>query len=459
MRGMPTVDESKPIWQTMGVFLIPLVLSSILQSAGATLNSIFLGRMIGVGALAVVSSVFPIVFFLISFLIGIGSGSSVLIGQAKGAGDLARMKAIAGTTLALSLALGIVVAIVGSLATESILTALGTPHDILAAATSYARILFIMFPILFVYLSYTTFIRGTGDSATPFYFLVVSTVISFIVTPALIQGWLGLPRLGINSAAYAGIVAYVVALAALVVYLRLRRHPLAFDREVAVHFTFNWPILKAVVRIGLPTGLQLVLVSLSEIAVIAFVNQFGSRATAAYGAVNQVVSYVQFPAISVGIAASIFGAQAIGAKRLDRLRGIVRSAIALNYITMVVLIAIVYAFSWVVLGLFITDASTLDIAHSLLMITLWSYAIFGNSAVISGIMRSSGTVLWPTLISLVAIWGVEVPVAYLLSRGPLGLNGIWYAYPIAFLCSLTGNFIYYHYFWLREKISALLPSS
>ena len=452
---MVALDDSKPIWQSLGVFLIPLMLSNILQSIGGTLNSIFLGRLIGVGALAAVSSLFPIVFFLISFFVGIGSGSSVLIGQAKGAGDLGRMKAIAGTTLALSLIVGTVVAIVGVLATGPILAAVGTPSDILAAATGYAHIMFLSFPLLFVYLSYTSFIRGSGDSTTPFYSLIVSTIVGFFVTPALILGWLGLPRLGVNSAAYAGIISTLLTLVAMLLYLRARKHPLAFDREVASNFKLQWPILKNVVRIGVPTGMQFVIVSLSEIAVISFVNHYGSRATAAYGAVNQVVSFVQFPAISIGIAASIFGAQSIGAKRFDRLRGIVRSAIVLNYLVSGAIVAIVYACSWLVLGLFITDLTTLDIAHGLLSITLWSYAIVGNTSVIAGIMRSSGTVLWPTIISLIAIWGIEVPVAYAFSRGPLGLSGIWYAYPIAFICSLAGNLAYYKFFWLRSKVSAL----
>ena len=93
----------------------------------------------------------------------------------------------------------------------------------------------------------------------------------------------------------------------------------------------DWGILLSVVKIGVPTGMQVMMVSLAEIAVITFVNHFGSSATAAYGAVNQVVGYVQFPAISIGIAASIFGAQCIGARREDKLGSVIRSAVGLNY--------------------------------------------------------------------------------------------------------------------------------
>ena len=217
----------------------------------------------------------------------------------------------------------------------------------------------------------------------------------------------------------------------------------------------DWPTVKTIVRIGIPTGVQLVMVSLSEIAVISFVNHFGSRATAAYGAVNQIVSYVQFPAISIGIASSIFGAQAIGGRRLDRLGPIARSAVGLNYAIGGVLIAICYAFSWPLLGLFLTDQPTLSIARQLLMITLWSYLIFGNNAVLSGIMRSSGAVLWPTLLAIVSIWGVEVPAAYFLMQR-VGLDGIWIAYPIAFVANLCFQSTYYFGFWKKRQIKALI---
>ena len=101
------LDDSRPIWQAMLVFLVPLMISNVLQSASATLNSIYLGRLIGVGALAAASAFFPIVFFMISFFIGIASGSSVLIGQAYGAHNEERLKAVAGTTLTLSIGAGV----------------------------------------------------------------------------------------------------------------------------------------------------------------------------------------------------------------------------------------------------------------------------------------------------------------------------------------------------------------
>ena len=304
--------------------------------------------------------------------------------------------------------------------------------------------------ILFLYLIYTTLIRGTGDSTTPFYFLIVSTVLGIGFTPVFIRGWLGMPQLGVMSAALAMIVANVIALIAMMIYLKRKGNPLAIDWEIIRDTKFDPKIALTIIKIGLPTGLQVIMVSLAEIAVLSFVNHFGSHATAAYGAVNQVVGYVQFPAISIGIAGSIFASQCIGAQRNDKLASVIHSAVGLSYAVVGVLVALCYLFAWNILGWFLTDADTLNKAHGLLMITLWSYLLFGNSAALSGIMRASGAVLWPTINGIVAIWAVEVPVAYILMQHN-GLNGIWVGYPVSFAVVLTLQFTYYTFFWKKRS--------
>lgn len=452
--GVNIFDESKPMWQLLVVFVIPLMLSNIMQSASQTFNNVFVGRMLGVDALAGVSSVFPVIFLLFSFLIGIASGSTVLIGQAYGAGDQHRVKKVAGTVLGATLGFGIIVGILGPLIAPWMLVALGTPSNILADADAYAKIVFLISPIIFPYIAYTTFLRGTGDSTTPFYFLIISTLLSLILTPALIRGWFGLPQMGIVAAAVANLISNAVAFAALIAWLARLRHALRFDAEMARDMLVDWKVLWAVLRIGVPTGIQVIMVSLAEIAVISFVNRFGSNATAAYGAVNQVIAYVQFPAISMSIGASIFGAQCIGARREDMLGKVVRSAVTLNYAIVGSFVVVCYLFAWLILGWFIIDPKTLEIAHSLLMITLWSYLLFGNSAVISGVIRSSGTVLVPTLNGIFAIWGVEVPAAYLLMHF-YGLNGVWMGYPISFAVVLCLQYVYYTFFWKKRTHARL----
>lgn len=453
--GFNVLDESRPMWRVMLVFLVPLMLSNILQSGASTASSIWIGRLIGTQALASISAVFPIIFLLVSFLIGIASGSTVLIGQAYGAGDHHKVKKVAGTVLGAALYLGIIVAIIGSLGSPFILSALATPANILAQADAYARALFLTMPVLFTYIVFTTFLRGTGDTTTPFRALIVSTVLTIVVTPFFIIGWFGIPKLGVVSGAVAGLIANGAGFAWLLWHLNRSNNPLKFDREMLSDMGLDWKILMTVIRIGVPTGVQVIMVSLAELAVISFVNRFGSDATAAYGAVNQVVSYVQFPAISIGISASIFAAQCIGARRQDKLGSVIRSAVGLSYAIALAIISIVYIFSWNILGWFIISEHTLRIAHELLAITLWSYAVFGNSAVLSGIMRGSGTVLWPTTIGVFAIWGVELPAAWFLMHR-FGLDGIWMAYPIAFTAALCLQFCYYTLVWKRKTHERLV---
>lgn len=439
----------------MAIFLVPLVLGNVLQSASQTISSIYIGRLIGVDGLAAISSFFPVLFLLISFLIGLSTGATVLIGQAYGAREFHKLKQVSGTTLSTAFILGVIIAIIGALFTRQTLQLLGTPANILNDAEAYARVIFFVVPLIYVFFAYITFMRGTGDANTPFIFIILTTAIGLVVTPALIRGWFGLPQLGVVSAAVSALVATTLGLVLLVIYLRVKHHPLAFDAETIHDLKINWPIFVQIVRIGIPTGIQLITVSLSELAVISFVNHFGSNATAAYGAVNQIVSYVQFPAISIGIAASIFGAQAIGANREDLLRRVVHASVGLNYVVGGILIALCYIFKREIVGLFLTNPDTLNIAVQLLNITLWSYLIFGNSAILSGIMRASGTVLWPMINGIVAIWLVEVPTAYILSHR-IGLEGIWIGYPAAFITALALQSAYYFFVWQRRRHTRLI---
>lgn len=447
--------DTRPMWQTLALFLVPLMLSNVLQAAGQTFNSIFVGRMLGVNALAAMSAFFPVFFLLFSFLIGLSSGSTVLIGQTYGARDFHKMKQVTGVTLFMGLALGIAALVVGLIFTDRLLMLLGTPANIMADTIAYSRVILLASPVLFVYLIYTTMIRGTGDSTTPFYFLILTTVISVALTPVFIRGWLGMPQLGVVAAALAMIIANFIGLLAMFVYLARKRSPLALDWEIVRDLKFDPKIAMQIVKIGIPTGLQVIMVSLAEIAVLSFVNRFGSHATAAYGAVNQVVGYVQFPAISIGIAGSIFASQCIGAQRNDKLKSVIYSAVGLQYAIVGALIALCYLFAWSILGWFITDPQTLSMAHGLLMITLWGYLLFGNSAVISGIMRASGAVFWPTLNGIFAIWAIEVPVAYVLMN-KIGLSGIWIGYPVAFVVVLSLQFAYYTFFWKTRTHTRLV---
>jgi len=452
--GINVFDESRPMWQKMLLFLIPMLLTNVLQSGSQLASTIYVGRLIGVSALGAMSIIAPIFILLIALPFGLASGSSVMIGQAFGARDMPRVKKVAGTTLGASLGLGVLIGLIGYFGTPGLLHIFGTPVSLVPMADAYARIIFLACPVFFPYLAYTTSLRGTADAQTPFYFLIFSTVLALLLVPVGILGWFGVPALGITGAALGGMLAQAIAFVALIFYLRAKDHPLKFDSEMARDMLVDTKLLWQVVRIGVPTSIQIMSVGLAEAVLVSFVNRYGASAAAAYGAVNQIVGYVQFPAMSVGIGASIFGAQCIGAKREDLLNSVVRSGVALNYAVAGFVIGLCYLFATQILGWFITDPATVVIAHGLLMITLWSYLLFGNSAVLSGVMRGSGTVLWPTINGIFAILCVEVPSAFLLMQH-YHLPGIWMGYPISFAVVLALQFQYYHRFW-KPRIHARL---
>lgn len=444
-----------PLWRTFLVFLAPMMLSNILQSLSGTINNVFLGQMLGVEALAAATVFFPIIFFFMAFVIGLGAGASVMIGQAFGKGDMERVRAVAGAALTLALMFGATIAVLGGLFAPQLMVALQTPPDILKDATGYARIMMISMPAFFIFLLYTSILRGVGDTVTPLWTLIVSTTIGLIVTPAFVAGWFGLPKLGVASAAVASLVSLVVALGWMAFHLRRLKHALAPNAALFRHFRLDPKILGTVFRIGVPTGFQMVIMALAEIVLLGLANSYGSDATAAYGAINQVLAYVQFPAMSIGIASSILGAQAIGAGRMHQLWEITRTGLMLNVFITGAGVIIVYLFSHSIIAAFITDPAVIELTNHLLQIVLWSSVVFGFAVVFSGIMRSSGTVLAPTAIGIFAIIAVEVPVAWFLSHA-IGVDGVWIGYPASFTAMFILQGAYYGLVWRKRTIRALV---
>ena len=437
-------------------FLIPLLLSNLLQSIGQVFGMIVVGHWLGVNALAAISAFFPLLFLLISFAIGIGSGSSILIGQAFGAKLEERLKSIVGTTLTFTFILGLILAIIGSIFSKDILIGIGTPENILNVSVHYARILFWSMPIMFLYIVYTTLMRGTGDSKTPFYFLVFSTILNVVLMPMLVFGWFGIPKLDLYGAAYATLISTILTFVTLLIYLYKKKHPLQLNAS-RKYLRMDIGLLKLLLKLGIPTSINMIFLSLSEIAVITFVNKYGSDATAAYGVANQLVSYVQMPALCISITVSIFAAQAIGASQFDRLKQVIRVGILFNYVLGGITVLLTYLLAKPILHLFLTNQNTISISYSLLMITLWSYVIIGHSYILTSTMRSSGTVLWPTILSILSIWGIEVPVAYFLSHyTTLGIKGIWIGYPAAFIVALGLQYLYYRLVWKKKRLTRLV---
>ncbi|WP_128928830.1 MATE family efflux transporter [Bradyrhizobium guangxiense] len=450
-----SMSAATPLWKTFLRFLAPLILSSALQSLFGTVSNVYLGQMIGVDALAAVSVFFPVMFFLFAFVLGLSTGATVLIGQAFGAGEHDKIKIVAGTTLAIGLLFSISVALVGGLFSRQLMMALATPADILDQTSAYARIMLLTMPLGFVFLLATAMIRGVGDTLTPLLALALSTVIGLVLTPVLIRGSFGLPAAGITSPVWAAAISNALTLIALALHLLWRKHALAPDATLLRQLRLNGAMLGKILGIGLPSAVGMVVMAIAELVLLGLVNGFGSDATAAYGAVNQVMGYTQFTAMSISIAVSILGAQAVGGGDRARLDGIVRTGLAFNLVLTGGLVALIHLAPRAILGLFITDAAVLDLANGLLDIALWSSVPFGLATVFSGAMRAAGVALTPMLLSIFAIVAIELPAAVILSR-TIGLQGVWAAYPIVFCAMFVLQMGYYLMVWRKRAIRRLV---
>jgi Na+-driven multidrug efflux pump len=259
----------------------------------------------------------------------------------------------------------------------------------------------------------------------------------------------------VASAAVSTLVAFALALAWMARRWLRASHPLAPNVELLCQIRFDLPTVQRMLRIGIPSSLQMFTAALAEIVLLGLVNGHGYNATAAYGAVNQVMSWIQLPAMSLGITATVLSAHAIGAGRNQRVLDIVRAGLWLNIVVTGAVVSIVYFMAPAVISLFLTDGPTASLAQDLLRTVAWSVVILGAANVVVGAMRASGTVLWPAMLGMVSILGVEVPFAYWL-HSRIGISGIWWAYTVGFGAMLLLQSMYFKWGWRRQRIERLV---
>ena len=248
--------------------------------------------------------------------------------------------------------------------------------------------------------------------------LILATGVALLCTPALIAGWTGLPRLDVLSPAVSTLLGFTLALGWLAWRWRRRGHPWRPMQPCCANCA-DLALTRSILKIGVPAALQMAMAA--EIALLGLVNRHGAQATAAYGAVTQLMSWLQLPAMSLGISATILAAHAIGAGRGHRLGAIARTGLMMNVAVTGLFVCAAYALAPYAIGLFLKDGAAAAQAGELLRIVAWSVVALGCASVLSGVMRASGTVL-PATLGVLAIVGVELPAAWLDAR--IGLSGI-----------------------------------
>ncbi len=453
----PAALTEGPIGRQLLLFSLPILAGNIAQSLNGSVNAVWIGRYLGEAALTAAANANSIMFFLIGSVFGIGMAATILIGQAMGRSDVAQARRVMGTSATFFIGISVLIAASGWWLARHLLAAMGTPAASLPLAEAYLRVIFLAMPLLYTFAFLSAALRGTGDSRTPFRFLLLSVVLDIGFNPLLLFGLGPFPKLGIAGAAWATLIAQAVSLTGLLLYLRHKRHVLWLGRRDARLFRLDLPILRALIVKGVPMGLQMVLISLAMIVMISLVNGYGTATSAAYGAALQLWAYLQMPAMAIGAACSSMAAQNVGAQRWDRVAATARKGVLFNFLLTGALIAPLILFDRWTLALFLPPHSAaLEIARHLNHIAVWSFLFFGVTFVISGVVRATGAVVPPLLILALSLWGIRVPFAQLL-QPQLGVDAVWWSFPTSATCAMLLSLAYYR--WGNWRTARMLAPS
>jgi putative MATE family efflux protein len=431
MKDLTTGNESKLILQ----FATPMLLGNVFQQLYNIVDSIVVGNFLGKEALAAVGASFPIIFTLISLIIGFAMGATIIIAQYFGSKQMQKVKLTIDTLYIVLFYASIVTTIVGIALTGPILRLIQLPEEIYPQARLYLIIYLSGLIFFFGFNGTSAILRGLGDSKTPLYFLIIATLANIVLDLLFVIVF----KWGIAGVAVATVISQGGAFFTALIYLD-RTHPvmkfslfgLKFDKEIF------WKS----VRIGLPSGLQQTFVSLGLLAITWIVNLFGVNVIAAYSIAMRIDSLASLPAMNFSAALSTFVGQNIGANKIERVKAGLMATLKMTTLISIFFSVIAILFSKYLMGLFTSDQEVIAIGVKYLIIVSSFYVFFSTLFIINGVMRGAGDTLIPMFITLFALWFARIPLAWLLSQR-IGETGIWWSMPIGWFIGMTMGILYY----------------
>jgi len=430
------------------LFAMPILVATVFQQLYNVVDSIIVGNYIGKEALAAVGASFPVIFVTISLLIGISSGISVVISQYYGAKQYDNVVKAINTFYAFVFVSSIVFSMVGVYYAEDIFRLLKLPEEVIGDATDYLQIYLGGLFVMFGFFGTNAILRGMGDSKTPMYFTLFSTVLNIGLDLLFVLVF----EMGIKGVAYATVISQGVSFLMSSIYLNRGDSLIHLSfRNLKVDFDIFWKSLK----IGLPTGLQQSFVALGMIAVLRIVNDFGTDTIAAFTAASRLDSFASMPAMAFATALSTFVGQNIGANKIDRVRKGFIMTLGTTAAMSVFVSIVMYFFGRELIMMFTNDPNVIEIGYSYLLIVSSFYILFSSMFAVHGLLRGAGDTLIPMFITLIALWFLRIPLSYYLSRPAmeLGSDGIWWGIPIAWSFGFIVSFIYYKTGrWKKKKV-------
>ncbi len=425
-------------------FAIPMIAGNLFQQTYAIIDSIIVGKLIGDKALAAVGASFPIIFALISFVIGIATAANIIISQFFGAKKIHKVQNAIDTIFVFIFFASLLIMIIGIGFSKWIFDITRLPEEILPQATIYLKTILSGTILLFGFNGISAILRGIGDSKTPLYFQAFAAILNIILDIVFIVAF----KMGIFGAALATVVSHGFTFILAALYLN-RNHKIV--KINFRHITFDREIFRHSVRIGLPSGFQQTFVALGMIALYRIVNNFGTNVIAAYSVAGRIDSLAMVPSMIFGQALSSFVGQNLGANKISRVKKGLNATMLISVIISIFTSLLVILLKEPLMGLFTKNDAIIEIGSQYLFIVSSCYIVFGIMSALNGIMRGAGDTLIPMINTLISLWIIRIPLAALLSH-KYNESGIWIAIPMAWTFGAIFSYIYYQTGNWKKKV-------
>lgn len=421
-----------PVTRSLLAFAMPAIAASVLQTLNLSINAMWVGHLIGPEALAATANVNLILGLVHMVTLGFGMAITILIARAMGAGDTGAMRRHLGAGVGLFSLAGLVLGVAGACSAPWLLAPLHMPADVYPLAIDYARLSFAGLPTGLLLFFLVLALRGTGDSTTPLLFVLLSAALDIALNPALILGIGPLPPMGVAGSALASLIASLAGLILLVIYVYARDLPIRLRGIERRHLVPSLPLLRSILRQGVPMGLQMIVSSVASLTMMILVNGEGTATVAAYAAILQLWGYVSMPANGLGNAASTMAAQNIGAGRWDRVDRIAVASAALGFGITLTLVVFLVALDQQILALFLdADGESLPIARHINHRATLGFVLYGALLPLVVIPRANGANIAPLIIMTIMFIPIRLGFAALL-RPYWGADALWWSFPISF---------------------------
>jgi len=435
------------IWKQLLAFFFPILLGSFFQQLYNTADAVIVGKFVGKEALAAVGgSTGTLINLLVGFFVGLSSGATVIISQFFGARDPKKVSDTVHTAMALSIAGGLVLMAAGLMLSDTLLRVMGTPEEVMNYASAYLRIYFVgMIPSM-IYNIGSGILRAVGDSRRPLFFLIAAAMTNIVLDVVFVLGF----EMGTSGAALATILSQAVS--AVLVLLTLCRSGHAYKLSIR-RIRFHGALLKDIVKIGLPAGLQSVMYSLSNVIIQTSVNGFGTDTIAAWTAYGKLDGLFWMTVSAFGVAITTFSGQNFGARKYDRMKQSVKVCMGMCFGATMALSAVLLLFGEHLYRLFATDEHVITLGMEILHFLMPCWSLYLCIEILSGAVRGAGDALIPTLFTLFGVCLLRV--VWLLGFAPQ-IGELWavlVSYPITWALT-SGLFVVYYLrgSWLRRAI-------